>query len=145
MNQQLVRLDPSSLSRALIGFDSLFDALERRSLGQTNGNYPPYNVVKRSDNSYEIQVAVSGFDKSEIAVEGDQDQWIIKGERQRDDDEGVEYIHRGLATRDFVKSLTLAEYMEVGEAVIKNGILTIHIERVIPDALKPRLIKIKGE
>ena len=70
---------------------------------------------------------------------------VITGERAKEDDEGIEYLYRGLATRNFVKSLTLAEYMEVRDATIKNGILTVQIERVIPEALKPRLINIKGE
>jgi molecular chaperone IbpA len=142
---QLVRLDPAALSRALIGFDQVFDQLERKFAGQLNNNYPPYNIIKTGDHSYEIQVAISGFDKSEITVEVDQDQLVITGHRSKDDDTDWEYLHRGLATRDFVKSLTLAEYMEVGEAVIKNGILTVHLKRIIPDSLKPRQIRIHGE
>jgi molecular chaperone IbpA len=146
MNQtQLVRIDPAAL-RALVGFDTMFDQLERRFAGdKAHANYPPHNVIKTGDHSYEIQIAVSGFDKSEIRVEVDQDQLVITGERSKEDDEGIEYLYRGLATRNFVKSLTLAEYMEVRDATIKNGILTVQIERVIPDALKPRLINIKGE
>lgn len=145
MNQnQLVRLDPLAL-RALVGFDQMFDQIERRFAGQVNNNYPPHNVIKTGDNSYEIQIAVSGFDKSEIKVEVDQDQLVISGERLKDDDDEHEYLYRGLATRNFVKSLTLAEYMEVKDASIKNGILTVSIERVVPEALKPRLVSIKGE
>jgi len=140
---QLVRLDPAALSRALIGFDTMFDQLERRF--QVNNNYPPHNIVKTGDNNYEIQVAVSGFDKEEIVVEVDQDQLIIRGERVTEEDTDWEYLHRGLATRDFSKTFTLAEYMNVGEANIKNGILSIQIQRLIPETLKPRQIKIKGE
>ena len=145
MNQQLVRFDPSTLSRALIGFDTMFDQIERRFANQVNNNYPPHNVVKTGDTTYEIQLAVSGFEKSEIVVEVDQDELIIRGERLRNDDDTIEYLHRGLATRDFVKTFTLAEYMEVGEANIKNGILTVSITRIVPEALKPRQIKIIGE
>jgi molecular chaperone IbpA len=142
---QIVRLDPTTLSRALIGFDQMFDQLERRFATQSSSNnYPPHNVIKHSDSDYEIQVAVSGFEKEEIVVEVDQDQLIIRGQRDKTDDD-VEYLYRGLATRDFVKSLTLAEYMEVGEAKIKNGIISVRIKRVIPEALKPRQIKIIGE
>jgi molecular chaperone IbpA len=146
MNQtqtQLVRIDPAAL-RALVGFDTMFDQLERRFAGQPN-NYPPHNVIKTGDNSYEIQIAVSGFDKSEIKVEVDQDQLVITGERAKEDDADIEYLYRGLATRNFVKSLTLAEFMEVRDANIKNGILTVLIERIIPESLKPRQIKIKEE
>ena len=101
MNQQLVRFDPQLLNRALIGFDHMFDLLERRYVNQTNNNYPPFNVIKCSENDYEIQVAVSGFNKEEITVEVDQDQLIIRGQRDREDDAHYEYLHRGLATRDF--------------------------------------------
>lgn len=142
---QLVRLDPNTLSRALIGFDTMFDQIERRFASQPNNNYPPHNVIKTGENTYEIQVAVSGFDKSEVSVELDQDQLIIRGERTREDDANYEYLHRGLATRDFVKSLTLAEYIEVKSSSLKNGILTVYLERVIPESLKPRKIEIIGE
>jgi molecular chaperone IbpA len=145
MNQQLMRIDPAALSRALIGFDTMFDQLERRFSTQVNNNYPPHNVIKIGDSDYEIQVAVSGFEKDEIVVEVDQDQLVIRGERKKEDDVDVEYLHRGLATRDFVKSLTLAEHMEVGEAKIKNGILTVQIKRIIPESLKPRQIRVIGE
>ena len=142
---QLVRIDPAAL-RALVGFDTMFEQLERKFAGdKTHTNYPPHNVIKTGDNSYEIQIAVSGFDKSEIKVEVDQDQLVITGQRSKEDDAGIEYLYRGLATRNFVKSLTLAEYMEVRDATIKNGILTVLIERIIPEALKPRSINIKGE
>jgi len=141
---QLVRLDPTSLGRALIGFDTLFDQIERRHTA-LNGNYPPHNVLKTGENDYEIQIAVSGFDKKDITVEVDQDRLIITGEHAEENDSQVQFLHRGLATRDFVKTLTLAEFMEVGDAVIKNGILTIKIQRIVPDALKPRSIKIQGE
>ena len=145
MNQQLMRIDPAALSRALIGFDTMFDQLERRFSTQVNNNYPPHTVIKIGDSDYEIQVAVSGFEKDEITVEVDQDQLVIRGERKKEDDIDVEYLHRGLATRDFVKSLTLAEHMEVGEAKIKNGILTVQIKRIIPESLKPRQIRVIGE
>jgi molecular chaperone IbpA len=142
MNHQLLRIDPASLSRALVGFDTMFDQLERRFASQNNNNYPPHNVIKTGDHTYAIEVAVSGFDKSEVIVEVDQDQLVIRGQRAREDEDEHEYLYRGLATRDFVKILTLAEHMQVGEAVIKNGILTVEIERVIPESLKPRQITI---
>jgi len=145
MNQQLVRIDPTSLSRALIGFDRIFQDMENRFTSQINNNYPPYNVLKTDENTYEIQIAVSGFTKEEVSVEVDQDQLIIRGERKRADDASWEYLHRGLATRDFTRSFTLAEYMEVGSASINNGILSIRITKIIPDSLKPRKIAINGD
>ena len=142
---QLVRFDTNALNKALLGFDSLFNDLEGRFANQINNNYPPYNILKHSEDSYELEVAVTGFTQEEVTVEIDQNQLIVKGERKRDEDAETQYIHRGLATRDFTRSWTLAEHMEVGEGRIKNGVLTIELKRVVPEALKPRVLKIKGE
>lgn len=142
---QLVRFDTNALNRALVGFDTLFDNFEQRFANQINNNYPPYNIIKYDDDRYEIQVAVSGFDKDEITVEIDQNQLTIKGKHLDQTEEDVQYLHRGLASRDFTRTFTLAEHMEVGEGRIKNGILKLELKRVIPEALKPRVLKLKAE
>ena len=144
-NHQLVRFDTNALNRALLGFDTLFNDVEQRFGNQVNNNYPPYNVLKHDENTYEIQVAVTGFDKKEITVEIDQNQLIVKGEHSGEEDTTTQYLHRGLATRNFTRSWTLAEHMEVGDGKIKNGILTIELKRVVPEALKPRVLKITTE
>jgi molecular chaperone IbpA len=138
----ITRFDTQSLNRALIGFDQLFNNVERRFANQVQNNYPPYNVLKHDDNHFEIEIAVAGFEKEDIKIEVDQDQLIIKGQRLKDDDSN-KYLHRGLAARDFERSWTLAEYMEVGDAELTNGILRVKLTRIVPDALKPRLIAIK--
>lgn len=127
----------ANLSRALVGFDRYFSAPHHQ-----NGNYPPHNIVKYDESHYGIEVAVAGFSKDEITVEVDQDQLMITG-KKTSVTEGVEYLHRGLAARDFEQQFTLAEYMEVRGAEVKDGMLKIEIERIIPDALKPRQIEIK--
>jgi molecular chaperone IbpA len=142
---QLVRFDTNSLNRALLGFDELFNNFENRFANQINNSYPPYNILKHDENSYELEIAVTGFDKSEITVEIDQNQLVVKGERVREDNAETQYLHKGLATRDFTRSWTLAEHMEVGDGSIKNGVLTIALKRIVPEALKPRVLKIKGE
>lgn len=142
---QLMRFDTNALNRALVGFDRMFEDFESRFANQINQSYPPYNVVKFDDNTYEIQIAVSGFDKDEVTVEIDQNQLVIKGKHRSVDDDNVQYLHRGLAARDFVRMFTLAEHMEVGEGCIKNGVLKIEIKRVIPEALKPRVLTLKAE
>jgi molecular chaperone IbpA len=138
----ITRFDTQSLNRALIGFDQLFNNVERRFANQVQNNYPPYNVLKHDDNHFEIEIAVAGFEKEDIKIEVDQDQLIIRGQRLKDDDSD-KYLHRGLAARDFERSWTLAEYMEVGDAELTNGILRVKLTRIVPDALKPRLIAIK--
>lgn len=143
---QLIRFDTNALNRALVGFDTLFNDFEGRFANQINNNYPPYNIVKYDEDSYEIQIAVSGFEKEEITVEIDQNQLIIKGESSsHDSNDGVQYLYRGLAARDFTRIFALAEHMEVGEGKIKNGVLKIELKRVIPEALKPRVLKIKAD
>lgn len=138
---QLARFDTSALNRALIGFDRLFDDMEKRYANSVP-NYPPYNVLKHDEDHFEIEVAVAGFDKEDVTIEVDQNQLTIKGNRQKDDD-ASKYLHRGLAARDFERTFTLADYMEVGDAELTNGILRVKITRVVPEALKPRLIAIK--
>jgi molecular chaperone IbpA len=142
---QLVRFDTNALNRALLGFDNLFNDFEQRFANQINNNYPPYNIVKHGDDRYEIEIAVTGFDPSEVVVEVDQNCLIVKGVRVKEDDATDEYLHRGLAFRDFTRVWPLAEHMIVGEGRIKNGVLRIQLTREIPEALKPRVVKIKAD
>jgi molecular chaperone IbpA len=132
----------ANLNRALIGFDNIFNNIETR-YQNVNTNYPPYNILKHNDNLYEIELAVAGFTKDEITVEVDQDELIIKGTKSETTETGPEYIHRGLAARNFVRTFTLAEHMEVKGAESKDGMLKVTLERHIPESLKPRLIEIK--
>lgn len=138
----ITRFDTTALNRALIGFDQLFNDVERRFANQVQTNYPPYNVLKHDDDHFEIEIAVAGFDREDITIEVDQNQLTIKGQRLKEDDAG-KYLHRGLAARDFERSWTLADYMIVGDAELTNGILRVKLTRVVPEALKPRLIAIK--
>ena len=141
---QIARFDANSLAhlnRALIGFDRIFNDFENRHVSATT-NYPPYNVLKHDDDHFEIEVAVAGFDRGDVTVEVDQNQLIIKGQRTKEENIG-KYIHRGLAARDFERVFTLMDHMEVGEAELTNGILSVKITRVVPEALKPRSITIK--
>lgn len=141
---QLARFDTSALNqlnRALIGFDRIFNDFENRFQHSTT-NYPPYNVIKHDENSFEIEVAVAGFDREDITIEVDQNQLVIKGRRLKDED-ADKYVYRGLAARDFDRNFTLAEHIIVGDAELTNGILRVKLTREVPEALKPRLIAIK--
>lgn len=139
---QLRTIDTNALAhlnRALVGFDRIFND---RFFETRTTNYPPYNILKYEENSYGIEVAIAGFSKEEITVEIEQDQLTIRGTNIVTENRQVEYLHRGLAARDFEQVFTLAEYMEVKGAEIKDGLLTIKIERIIPDALLPRQIEV---
>lgn len=140
---QLTRFDTAALNRAFLGFDRLFQDMETRYANQANNNYPPYNIERNGD-TYTVVLAVAGFDRDEIDISVDQDQLVIKGQKVKTDQaEGTEVVHKGLGFRDFERVFTLSEHMEVRDAEIKNGLLTICIQRVIPEALLPRKIEVK--
>ena len=137
---QIANLD--DLGRSLIGFDTLFNEIERRFVNQISTNYPPHNVIKVDENQYEIQLAVTGFDKSEISVQVENNVLMVKGESTTVGYDETQYLHRGLATRDFVRQFPLAEHIEVRGAEIKNGMLIVKLERLIPESAKPKIIDI---
>lgn len=140
MNNQLARLD--SLSRALIGFDTMFDQMERRFANSVSNNYPPHNILRLDDNEYAIQLAVTGFAKSEISVTVEDNVLVVKGESITTEYAPEQYLHRGLATRDFAKEFPLAEHIEVSGAEIANGMLTVKLIRNVPESAKPKVIDI---
>jgi molecular chaperone IbpA len=140
MNNQLARLD--ALNRALVGFDQMFDQMERRFANSVNNNYPPHNILKMAENEYAIQLAVTGFERAEISVTVENNVLVVKGESMTTDYAPEAYLHRGLATRDFVKEFPLAEHIEVVGAETKNGMLTIKLVRNIPESAKPKIIDI---
>lgn len=139
---QLQRFDTAALNRALVGFDRIFDDMERRFANSVSNNYPPYNIARLEENLYEIEIAVTGFNKQEISVTVEQDKLSITGQKEERIDDGIEFLHRGLALRDFERTFTLADHMKIESAEIKNGVLTIRIEREIPEEMKPRVIDI---
>ncbi len=139
---QLQRFDTSALNRALVGFDRIFDDMERRFANQVQNNYPPFNIAKVGENLYDIAIAVTGFEKDEVSVQIERNELVIRGERKLSETPDPEYLHRGLALRDFERIFTLAEHMKVVKAEMKNGILLIQIIREIPEEMKPRVIDI---
>lgn len=143
-----VKIDTTALNqlnKALIGFDRMFDEFENRWSNSVQNNYPPHNVLKTGENTYEIQIAVSGFEKNEIEVEVAQNHLVVTGKRLRDEDAETVYLHRGLAARDFQKIFPLADHVEVTGGGVKNGVLSVYLERIIPETFKPRRIEITGE
>lgn len=140
-NITIQRID--ALNRALIGFDQMFDQMERRFANSVSNNYPPHNVLRTSENQYEIHMAVTGFDKSEISVQVEQNVLTVTGVSVTPTESTeIVYLHRGLATRDFAKEFPLAEHMEVTAAEIKNGMLVVKLIRNIPESEKARIIDV---
>ena len=107
----------------------------------SQNNYPPYNVIKQDEDTYVVELALAGFDKSDLFISVDNGNLIVKGNKESKDD--VTFTHKGIATRSFTRSFALGEYMEVTDAEFENGMLSITIERIIPEEKKPKQIKIK--
>ena len=133
-------LDIPSIHKFAVGFDNMFDELLRTS--QANTNYPPYNIVKHGDDSFAIELAVAGFKDGEINIQVERNQLTVKGEQAVDLDSQVEYLHRGISARSFSRTWTLADHVEVAGASSENGILTISLERKVPEEQKPKSIAI---
>ena len=121
-----------------IGFDRTLQLLERADT-HSSSNYPPYNIVKIDEENFQIEMAVAGFDKKEVSISKEKEKLIITGEQ---DTESKEYVHQGLASRSFKRSFTLADDIIVKGADMKNGILGVSLERIVPEEDKPQEIKI---
>ena len=126
-----------------IGFDEMFDSFERMSSGNQL-NYPPYNIIKTGDLTYTIEVALAGFGKDDIEVKTIENELIIKSvvsDEGQEPEPGV--IHNGISNRQFVRKFTLAEDMVTQGAELKDGLLTVSLEKIIPESKKPKTIEIK--
>lgn len=134
-------LDIPSIHRFGIGFDSMLDEL-LRATNQTQSNYPPHNVIKTGDETVLIEVAVAGFDEGEISITVENNTLLISGEQEKNDPVNYEYLHRGLSSRNFTQKFKLAEHVEVIDATIKNGVLSVLLERKVPEDKKPKNIAI---
>ena len=130
--------------RSTVGFDRLFDLLETGLRADTTDGYPPFDIVRDGEDSYAITLAVAGFRRDEIEIVAHQNQLVVTGKRA-DDTEGRHYLHRGIAARAFERRFQLADFVEVGNARFEDGMLTISLKRVVPEAMKPRKITIGGE
>lgn len=123
-----------------IGFDHLLDKMKAATPGQTN--YPPYNIVKTDENHYVLELAVAGFTKDDLLIELKDGALFIEGKKP--EEEGRNYIHRGISARAFRRTFTLTDTIVVNGADFSDGILTIELENVIPEEKKSRTIEIGG-
>jgi molecular chaperone IbpA len=142
-----VTLDLPTLHRSFVGFDQLFEEINRSFNVAKQDNYPPHNIIRTSDNRYVIEMAVAGFQEAELDIETvvnsyGQTVLTIKGERKREEDAERQYLHRGLATRNFERSFPLNENVEILSASVANGILSINLEHKVPDTQKAKKVAI---
>ena len=137
----------NSLRPFSVGFDSIFDEFDRmlESSDRYSSNYPPYNINKLSENDYKIEVALAGYSKDDIELELKENTLTVRNKNKEKviNGENNGLIHKGISTRQFERSFTLSEDIKVKNADLRNGLLNIELERIIPEDKKSRLITIK--
>lgn len=140
----LGRISFGPLTQSTLGFDRFFDDVEKllnMDVQKNVTNFPPHNIIKLDDCRYVVELAIAGFSKDEIVISVEDGTLTVKGEK-KEKDVDVQYIHRGIGTRSFTKTLTIADTIEVKGAEFKDGILRIGLENIVPEHKKPRKIEI---
>jgi molecular chaperone IbpA len=139
---KLTTLDLTPFYRNSLGIDRLFDRIVNQIDSAASTNYPPYDIVRTGDETYEIRVAVAGFAQADIDVEFNNGTLIVKGEKAAEVGAEVEYLHHGISGRSFIRTFSVAEYVEVKDAVLADGILTVKLERLVPESQRPKKIAV---
>ena len=138
--------DIPSIHKFGIGFDHLFDDLMRVNAQQSNNNYPPYDIVQINDDEYMISLAVAGFGFDNLSVTKDKNFLIIEGRHSREsvdnEDSTAKYLHKGISERSFRREFQLADHVEISNAHLELGILSVHLKREVPEDAKPKTIAI---
>ena len=141
---RLTTLTLPHLNKATIGFDRLFNELERGFANSPNGNgYPPYNIAQINDDEYMISLAVAGFGMDNLEITKDGNILKVEGTAPKGD-EDVNYLHKGIAGRNFRREFTLADHVNVTNATLELGMLNVHLTREVPESLKPKKIAINN-
>lgn len=136
-------IDLTPYRRSTVGFDRLFDLLDNGAGNEVAGDYPPYDLVQVSEGTYRIDVALAGYKREEVEIVAQQNLLTVKGERAQENEQG-EILHRGISMRSFERRFQLADFVEVETAKFENGLLSITLRRVIPEAMKPHKIEISS-
>ena len=136
------RFDFSPLFRSTIGFDRLARLVDATRVEGAE-SYPPYNIEKTGEDAYRLTMAVAGFSQDELDVTVHENSLIVTGKAQREEANG-RYLHRGIARRAFERRFSLADHIKVAGASLDNGLLHVDLVREVPEAMKPRQIKITG-
>ena len=136
--------DYSPFYRASVGFDRVFDLLDNVA-GQSANGYPPYNIEKAGENAYKIVMAVAGFSEAELNVTQKENELLVTGQSAPSAENEKQYLYRGIAARNFERRFQLADHVKVAGAKLANGLLTIDLQREIPEEKKPRSISIEAE
>jgi molecular chaperone IbpA len=138
--------DIPTLTKFGIGFDSMFDELMRVSAQQSSTNYPPYDIVQINEDEYMISMAVAGFGHDNLTVTKDKKFLIVEGKHSREtvenEDATTKYLHKGISERSFRREFQLADHVEISNAHLELGILSVHLKREVPEDAKPKSIAI---
>ena len=137
----LTKIDLTPFHRATVGFDRLFDHLDRQFTNSVSTTYPPHNIIQEDENTYKIELAVAGFREDELDITVKENVLTVVGERGPRED-AVTYLHKGISARSFTRTFTLGDHVEVKGAVVENGLLVISLEREVPEEAKPKKIAI---
>ena len=139
-------LDIPSIHKFGIGFDNMFDELMRVSAQQSSTNYPPYDIVQINEDEYMISMAVAGFGHDNLTVTKDKKFLIVEGKHSREtvenEDATTKYLHKGISERSFRREFQLADHVEISNAHLELGILSVHLKREVPEDAKPKTIAI---
>jgi len=137
-------LERALLAHSTLGFERVFKDVERILNNKTSSTFPPHNILMVNENKYIVELAVAGYQKDEIDITVEDNSLVIKGEKPEKEIEGVSYLHKGIGTRSFTKTLSVADTLEVKGAEFKDGILRVGLENVVPDHKKPRKVEIEN-
>ena len=138
------RMDLTPFRRSTVGFDRVFDLMERQARNAGGDNYPPFNIERRGDDEYRITLAVAGFRKGDLDIVAQQNLLVVTG-KKRDELADGEMLHVGIANRGFERRFELADFVLVKNAQLADGLLVIDLEREVPEAMKPKKIAINGQ
>ena len=142
MTRHVTSLTLPDFHRTMLGFDRLVEDFQTFNT-TTNNGYPPFNVETSGDDKYQITLALAGFVRDDLKIDVQEGILTITGEKVEAESEEIQYLHKGIANRSFTRTWKLAEYVEVVEAKMENGMLYISLERLVPEEKKPKHIDIQ--
>ena len=138
------RFDFTPYRRTTVGFDRLFDLLENQARAAQGDNYPPFNIERSSDDAYRVTIAVAGFKPNELDITAQQNLLVVSGRKAAESESRGNFLHMGIAKRNFERRFELADFVRVSDANLEDGLLTIDLVREVPEAMKPKKIAING-
>jgi molecular chaperone IbpA len=134
--------DPTPLWRSTVGFDRLFDLIDDSTRWSAEDNYPPYNIERTGEDSYQISLALAGFSPEDLTITAEQNVLTVEGRKAENGEH--QYLYKGISARPFRRVFSLADYVEVKNAAFEGGLLKIGLVRELPEAMKPRRIAINA-